>query len=193
VYDLGLTQTTPEGEEMELAEPLALTVGTPGSVMPEVTKPGTDLNVVLNALLTLEGIGQPGATIEVLEGTANVASATVEPNGAWQAEVVGLSPGIHLLTVRQATVGGAEAEAMTPQATVIGEGPRWSVAPALVGAGDRQPGETISDRRPARRWCTPGPDCWGEQTDQENWQFRLPSPCPHHGADDNAWRGRALL
>jgi hypothetical protein len=187
-YALRVTQTTAEGKETALAEPLALILEAPGVVSPEVTKPGTDLNVVLYALLTLEGIGQPGATIEVMEGTTTLAEAIVEPNGTWQADVVGLGPGIHSLTLKQTTVGGAVAEGTTPvKVTVIGEElPPTLVAeaPALSGEGPAivRPGETITGIAPAGAVVEvyAGTRLLGRaQADQEgDWQFRLPVSLP---------------
>jgi hypothetical protein len=186
-YALTLTQTTSAGEATTLEEAVALSVEDVEYMAPEVTKPGTDFNVVSGATVTLEGIGQPGAAIAVTEGAQMLAESAVQPNGAWSAVLPGLTPGIHTLTLEQTTVGGAVTESATPISVTVVEEQKPAVIVQPGGAGSPTPvtlqsGQTISGTASpgAKVEVYAGDTFLGTaQADEEgHWQFRLPASLP---------------
>ncbi len=147
-----VTQITTEGVQGALLEPLAMTVAPPEFIPPEVTKPGTDLNAIAGATLMLEGIGQPGAAIAITEGATVLAEVKVGPIGAWQAEITGLTPGLHRLNLTQTTEDGAESVAALPvNVTVVAAAPTSTPGSAATGAKPvvAQPAQVIRGAAPA--------------------------------------------
>ncbi len=117
-----VTQTTADGVETAPSEPLALTVVEPSGAAADAPSPATATNAQptvtspeAGALLpagqpiTLEGAGEPGATILVSDGEGTpLGKAIVDSAGAWTLTLPAPASGDHVWTVVQITTGAAE-------------------------------------------------------------------------------------
>jgi LysM repeat protein len=86
-------------------EPLTGSLGTPTAshAVPEILSP-TDGSEIASTTITLEGTGEIGSTLDVLDGDEVISSVVVGSDGSFSTE---LSPnlGDHLYTVREANSG----------------------------------------------------------------------------------------
>lgn len=123
----GLTSTPSGTNTFHVAAPPLITAPANGSTTSDTTP-------------SIEGTGQPGATVEVMVDGIHVGPATVDSSGHWSLTVTGpLSYGAHVVDATQTDAGGNMQSA--PQV-------HFTVAPTVPSITSPAEGSSTSDRTP---------------------------------------------
>ena len=124
VYNLTLVQTTAEGQEATLPEPVTVTVGAEQAPAGSVAAGDAARRWVGGGARCAggakEGTAIPGATVAVFDGLNKLGEAIADALGTWKLELQGLAPGAYSLTLRQTTAEGQEIEQPEPVVVTVG-------------------------------------------------------------------------
>ncbi len=133
-YDFSARAVDASGKTLAESTPLKFTV--PAQVKaPTLTAPLPGA-AITGDMVTLEGTGQPGAEVEILDNGKVVGKAVVQPDGAWKFDYK-IEPGAHSLTVQNAGDTASASEAVNVEvAAAAPPAPAPKPATGVCSAGN---------------------------------------------------------
>ncbi|MFE6645630.1 Ig-like domain-containing protein [Nocardioides sp. NPDC057772] len=150
-HTITATATDPLGNTSGESNAVIITVDTTAPEAPEITSP-TDGGSTSDPTPTIEGTGEPGATVTVEIDGQEVGTAVVQPEGTWSLELTDpLASGDHTVGAVQTDPAGNTSPAttvdftVTPPAPVITspqDGDSVDETPDVSGTG--QPGANVT-------------------------------------------------
>jgi hypothetical protein len=140
-YSFGVKQFDLAGNKSGYSNSLTLTIETGAPVAPTLAlSVQTDTGIPYDGITRstnpiIEGTGEAGATVELLDGAATLLTTTVDSYGFWHM-IPALAAGTHMLTARQTDGAGNKSALAAPVSVVVDTGAAAPSAPQLDAASD---------------------------------------------------------